>query len=495
MENTIGYSLIAARIAMNGTNELTVRLCDGTRIVLSASLSTITTYVLLEQEAWFEKEADFVPRLLKPGMTVLDIGANVGVYSLPLARRVGPAGKVYAYEPASEPRRLLEKSREANGARNLHIVAAALSDRPRQAHLVPCASSELHSLSDSGAGESVDVTSLDEEDDVRNWGSPDFVKIDAEGEERRILEGGRSFFTRHSPLVMFEVKAGDVVDKAIPDAFRALGYRIFRLLPGAPILVPVEPAEALDTYELNLFAAKPERAATLAREGWLVETVPAWSPDERARTNALQSLAALPFGPAMFGLRAPSAGSPYLDALAGYSVWRTQGTPLPVRYAALRYSRSVMRDLCAGEPRLARLSSYARIAWDLGERQAAVAALKKALAIAKEGAELTEPFWPCNPRFDAIAPGREVGMWFVIATLEQLERASSHSSCFVEERLNLDWLVRQPFISTEMVRRHVLKQLRTGGRLAVPERLCKPAEDHINFDLWRSGAVPNTLAP
>jgi plasmid stability protein len=61
--------------------------------------------------------------------------------------------------------------------------------------------------------------------------------------------------------------------------------------------------------------------------------------------------------------------------------------------------------------------------------------------------------------------------------------------------LNLDWLTRQPFVSTEMERRHILKQLRKGEHVPVPERLCKPAEDHINFELWRSGAVPNSVAP
>ena len=50
-------------------DDLTVRLADGTSVVVAASLSTITTYVLLEQEAWFEKEARFVPLLLKRGMT------------------------------------------------------------------------------------------------------------------------------------------------------------------------------------------------------------------------------------------------------------------------------------------------------------------------------------------------------------------------------------------------------------------------------------------
>jgi hypothetical protein len=108
---------------------------------------------------------------------------------------------------------------------------------------------------------------------------------------------------------------------------------------------------------------------------------------------------------------------------------------------------------------------------------------------------LTEPFWPANPRFDAIAPGRDVGTWFVVSMVEQVERIAAYSSFFVPEETNLDWLTRQPFVSREMERRHILKRLRRGQFVPVPERLCKPAEDHINFELWRSGAVPNSVAP
>src|SRR5882672_8526302 len=115
--------------------ELILRLADGTLILVPASLSAMTTYVLLEQEAWFEKEAAFVPRLMKRGMTAIDIGANVGIYSLPLARRVGPEGAVYAYEPASETRHFLAQSRDLNRTVNLDIIAAALSDRTRAGHL------------------------------------------------------------------------------------------------------------------------------------------------------------------------------------------------------------------------------------------------------------------------------------------------------------------------------------------------------------------------
>ena len=80
---------------------MTVRLVDGTFVVVPESLDLITPYVLLEQQDWFEEEIKFVRRLLRPGMQVIDIGANYGVYALSMARAVGTSGHVWAFEPAS----------------------------------------------------------------------------------------------------------------------------------------------------------------------------------------------------------------------------------------------------------------------------------------------------------------------------------------------------------------------------------------------------------
>src|ERR1043166_5840239 len=208
--------------------ELILRMADGTRIAVPASLDSITTYVVLEQEKWFEKEIAFVAAFLKPGTTAIDIGANLGVYSLPMARLVAP-GEVFAYEPASEPRGLLARSRELNGAGNLHLLPLALSDRAREGTLVLGASSELNTLEGTGPGERVQISSLDAEQGARGWQSIDFMKIDAEGEEERILAGAGDFFARHAPLVMFEVKAGAKTNDNLPAAFRALGFGIYRI--------------------------------------------------------------------------------------------------------------------------------------------------------------------------------------------------------------------------------------------------------------------------
>jgi hypothetical protein len=292
---------------------------------------------------------------------------------------------------------------------------------------------------------------------------------------------------------MFEVKAGASVDTTIADGFRALGYGIYRLLPGAPLLVPWGAGETLDTYELNLFAAKPDRAAGLAREGHLIEEVLDWSPDDTQRAHALDLLAAQSFGPPVMLLGAPAIGSPYRDALAGYALWRDKNAPLALRYAALRFSHGVLEELCRTAPELGRLSSHARASWDLGYRKTAIARLQEAYGLSRKTALLREPFWPANPRFDTIAPGTDVGQWFLVGLLEQHEIAAAFSSLFVREGVNLDWLRQQPFVSTEIERRYFLKQMRAGRHLSVTERLCRPATDHLNADLWRSGAIPNTL--
>ena len=476
-------------------SELSLRMIDGTEIVLPPSLNAITTYVILEQEKWFEKEAGFLASWLRPGMNVIDIGANLGVYSLPIARQVGPDGQVFAYEPASETRRLLNISKKKNRARNLHIIAEALSDGEREGHLVLGVSSELNTLVGSGPGENVRITSLDMEEKSRPWGAIDFVKIDAEGEEERILAGGKSFFNRQSPLIMFEVKAGDKPNENLVSAFIASGYGIYRLLCGAPLLVPFAADEKIDSYELNLFAAKPDRAASLSHDGFLIEKNNAWMPDDATRANAIEFIRAQPFAPPFKQLLAESTpiDPKYRDALAGYAAWRSINLPLAQRYAALIFAYDSLLNVCEKEATLARLSTLARVSWEMGRRTISVNALKMLADMHKRGTGLMEePFWPASARFDGIAPGANVIQWFVVAALEQFELTATYSTMFGSSGVDLAWLSAQPFVSAEIERRRILMRSRAGQKMRIPDRLMKQAIDHINAESWRGGLVPNT---
>src|SRR5262249_27074225 len=250
-------------------NELYVRVTGGGEICVPARQS-ITAYVLIEQEDWFEKEIAFVRRLLRPGMHAIDIGANYGTYTLSMARAVGTQGRVWAYEPASATARYLQKSIARNGLANVEMTQAALSDRTGTARLRLDTQAELNRLASEGDGEEVAVTTLDAESRARPWGRIDFIKIDAEGGERDIIRGGETFFTEQSPLVMFERRAADGENEGVRSAFLTRGYALFKLIGPDSHLVPVGSDERFDAFDLNLFACKPDRAETLSAAGLLI---------------------------------------------------------------------------------------------------------------------------------------------------------------------------------------------------------------------------------
>jgi FkbM family methyltransferase len=478
-------------------NTLELKLADAVTLAVPASLQSVTTYVLLEQERWFEKEMDFLRHWLRPGMTVIDIGANHGVYSLPMARLVGPTGQVFAYEPGSETRALLKRSRELNGAVNLTISSFALSDGERDGRLVLGGSSELNALGDSGPGESVHITSLDSEYAARAWPSPDFIKIDAEGEEERIVSGGHNVLARHSPLVMFEIKAGEKVNEHLRTLFPSIGYRLFRQLGGAPVLVPDDARQPIDGYELNLFAAKPDRVNALSQQGLLVDAIPAWVPGEDDRRNADLFWRSQKFAPLidMSGANAAPVDADYRDSVAAYAAWRAADRPVATRCAALAFALRGLTAACVRARTAGRLSMLVRVAWEWGARGQSVAVLQHLLKTLQTGQiQFGEPFWPASARFDGIAPGRQPATWFVGAAAEQFERTFGFSSTFVGASPVLAWLCSQPFAPTEMERRRVLLAARAGQRPKVAARLRTAAPDHLNADIWRAGQVPGTVA-
>ena len=474
---------------------LRIRSSNHVTLAVPPSLNSITTYVLLEQETWFEKELNFLSRWLKPGMTAIDVGANLGVYALPIARLVGPNGRVFAYEPGSEARGLLKESRDINVASNLEIFDLALSDGERDGRLLVGASSELNTLGDSGAGELVHITNLDIENSKRGWPPPDFIKIDAEGEEERILAGGRDFFARHSPLIMFEINAGAGINENLRAAFPAIGYQLFRLLVGAPILVPLDPRLPVDPFEVNLFACKPDRIRLLRDGGFVVDQFLTWAANGEAITNGLSVLQKQAFAP-MFGHLLDNAkyiDCDYAKALAAFAVWRANDLPARMRCAALFFAYQTLATLCNRAPTTARYSTFARVAWEGGWRGESVMALRQVAAyIQRIPFQPTEPCWPVNPRFDDLNVASNPVLWFATAVAEQLERSQSYSTYFSGMSPWLAWLCDRPAASHEMHRRKTLLAAREGITPTVPSCLRKEAPDHLNAHLWRSGMVAGT---
>lgn len=451
---------------------VSLRLVDGVQVVVPDSLNLITPYVLREQQDWFEDEIRFLRTLLRPGQQVIDIGANYGVYTLSMAKAVGADGRVWAFEPASRTADFLARGIAANGFGQVVLERSALSSAPGSARLTLNDNAELNELvrgagTTAGQTEEVPLTTLDECLDRFGWQAIDVVKMDAEGEEANILKGGQRFFTTLSPLVEYEVKAGHDLHLDLVAAFADLGYRSYRLVPGLQLLVPFDPATAPDSYLLNLFCCKPDRAALLAADGWLADTAPGVAdPVPAPRHYWPEALAGRPFAKGLHEAWTRSGAGPgtaVADALALHAMSQDRELPVSERRHAMEASLRKLQAICSQDAGQLRLMSLARVAREAGARAVAVAALNRLAGqiLQQQRVGATEVFLPPAPRYEAMTPGAGIGNWILGSVLEELERLGAFSSFYTgaATRQRLEAIVELGFASDEMKRRlRLLKQ-------------------------------------
>ncbi len=467
----------------------TLTMVDGVRIIVPDSLNLITTYVLREQEDWFEDEIKFLRHLLQPGQRVIDIGANYGVYTLSMARLVGPTGHVWAFEPASTTASFLAASISANGFGQVTLEQSALSSVKGTAQLSLNDNSELNELvrggESSGDSETVHLVTLDECMEVHDWHTIEFLKVDAEGEEANILRGGTRFFATESPLVQYEIKAGSELHFELVQAFTELGYSSYRLVPGLNLLAPFDEKEPVDGFLLNLFCCKSDRAALLAARGFLVETTVAQRLAEVHSNEVLgklksdqanswfTALTKLPYGQICVEhwrkTMAAGQSSEVESALLLYALSRNTSLTANERVAALEESFIRLKTLCETQPANLRLASLARVARDYGARSLAVKALNQLCNTFFKLRQInpSEPFLAPGERFDSVSPRNDIGNWIVTAALEEIERNGAYSSFYTgtSARQRLEIIRDLGFGSAEMNRRLNLIQLRFGTSL------------------------------
>jgi FkbM family methyltransferase len=462
------------------TSTLTLTLNHEAQIVVPNSLDLITPYVLLEQQDWFEDEIKFLRRLLQPGQQIIDIGANYGVYTLSMAKTVGGTGQLWSFEPASNTASFLRKGIAANGFTHIVLEQSALSSVGGTAELSLNQNSELNSLVHNQSAtietETVPLVTLDECIDRYGWQKIDFIKIDAEGEETNILKGGERFFTELSPLVQYEIKAGEELQLELVQAFTKLGYSSYRLVPGLDLLVPFNLQSSPDRYLLNLFCCKPDQAKQLADRGYLLldqlsagaETLAKLSKriKMRDRYDWCHTVAKLPYGLELksdWELTVSRESCPGGNgeensaALAFYALSQDQQLTAGDRFTALQASFNLLKNLCDQEPTHLRLASLARVATDLGLREIAVNTLSQLAqtTLQQKHVDTSEPFLAPGRSFDLVPPGADVATWCLAAILDELERVSSFSSFYtgVDAQPRLEFVCSLGINSDDMERR------------------------------------------
>nr|QDP27049.1 FkbM family methyltransferase [Bradyrhizobium cosmicum] len=152
------------------------------------------------------------------GATVLDVGANKGIYSYWLAKAVGPDGRVLAIEPQPE---MAEYIHQRHLGPNVEIVNLALSDADGVSELSRKRPGDGSASLSRNIGDSIPVK-LARLDDIGPISNLKFIKCDVEGHELKVFRGGERMIRRFSPVIQFESTPGEI--PPLLEFFSSLGY-------------------------------------------------------------------------------------------------------------------------------------------------------------------------------------------------------------------------------------------------------------------------------
>ena len=188
---------IARRVFSHGSTHFLKRRFYGKTLHLNIDRGNPQKLLFLEGERFIE-EREIVRRLVRPGLTAIDVGANIGYYALMLASFVGETGDVVCIEP--DPDNLVELSRniQCNRMANVAVLQAAAAADEGFAEL----RTGLNSHISAECGDlTVKTIKLDRFAKKRVG----FVKVDVEGYELEVLRGARQLIAEQRPNLFVEV--------------------------------------------------------------------------------------------------------------------------------------------------------------------------------------------------------------------------------------------------------------------------------------------------
>jgi FkbM family methyltransferase len=180
------------------------------RMVLDLRDRGISRTLLLFGQREMEHKV-MLERVLKPGMTVLDIGANIGYYALMELREIGPSGLLIAVEPSPSNVELLKRNLSLNGHSGVEVHNAAISDASGTRSFFLSEMSNLNTFHDTGtgslhlSGETIEVQTATVPE-IMAGRRVDLIRMDVEGHEVEVINGLLPSVERGeiAPMVIFE---------------------------------------------------------------------------------------------------------------------------------------------------------------------------------------------------------------------------------------------------------------------------------------------------
>ena len=178
-------------------------------------------------------EIELFSQILKPGMTILDVGANIGAHTLYFAEVAGPTGSVIAFEPQRAVHQILVANLALNDVGNCRALQMGVGKAPGQAFIPAvdyAAAGNFGGVSlggeTSGDGETVAVVPID----GIGLDQCHFIKIDVEGMEEAVIDGAAGILRRDRPALYVENDRREKSESLIR-RLQDLNYRLFWHLP------------------------------------------------------------------------------------------------------------------------------------------------------------------------------------------------------------------------------------------------------------------------
>src|SRR3989338_1456585 len=159
----------------------------------------------------YEKQILF-SRIIRKGAVVYDIGAHAGFHTLLVSSLVGPAGKVFAFEPSPRNARYLRKHLEINHCDNVTVIEAAVAEEDGTAFLEE---DQEYTVGLTGrlsaeAGRKIKTVSLDNLVSSGRIPPPEYMKIDVEGAELQVFFGAKKILSDSRPVIFLSTHGVDI---------------------------------------------------------------------------------------------------------------------------------------------------------------------------------------------------------------------------------------------------------------------------------------------
>lgn len=233
-------------------------MINGHKLYLHLERDVVVTTYLAVHGYWEKMETQMVHRYVKPGMRVLDIGANIGYHTILAAGLVGEKGRVVAIEPGDDNFKLLSRSVAELPYKNVELVHGGAWHTSGEIQLyVSEESPSDHKVYDSSEGRPTETITAVAIDDMFPDEKFDFLKMDIQGAEGHAFKGMRKVLRNHPPTAMvLEFCPGNLATAGTPApeiyAFlMELGYSTFRIDEELEKIYPVSLEQILDFCDLD----------------------------------------------------------------------------------------------------------------------------------------------------------------------------------------------------------------------------------------------------